>query len=338
VDLFSGESATRFQLPGPVVDLGILGSHLYALTATTFHTLRYAGGSLSMISSVPTPANSPFLHKRLFLAQDLAFTIHGQGYNTLSLANRDNPVLTQARTTSAVGWEQLVLAHPSTAVAAVGPNPSPDPAHDVSLYDTSNPNGPARLIATFPTPGAARSVAVYNGLVYVADSASGLHVINFLPPRHRPHPTSIRLVPPNANARAEENSLFTVFADASDDIHVRNVEFFLDGRSIGTDGSYPFEATFQVPSLDRGRDFLTLQAVASDLGGNTSPSDTLTLTIASDATPPRFVRATPAANSILQQASTLAALFLRGACPHQHRCRFSHTPRRRTRPRLWHGR
>ena len=71
-----------------------------------------------------------------------------------------------------------MLASPSLGVAALGVGTSGP--QDITLYDTSDPSVTNAATTSFPTPGVARSVAIYNGIAYVADSNAGLQVVNYL--------------------------------------------------------------------------------------------------------------------------------------------------------------
>ncbi|MEN8041489.1 MAG: S8 family serine peptidase, partial [Actinomycetota bacterium] len=68
----------------------------------------------------------------------------------------------------------------------------------------------------------------------------------------------------------------TVTADASDDVAVASVEFFVDGLSIGIDTTEPYASTWDTASGSNGSH--TVSAVASDPTGNSS-SDQASVTV-----------------------------------------------------------
>ena len=77
-----------------------------------------------------------------------------------------------------------------------------------------------------------------------------------------------------------------VVADASDDIGVTQVEFFVDGGSIGTDGNGGDGWSVAWDTTTVGNGGHTLSATATDTGGQTG-SDSISVTVAnSDTTPP----------------------------------------------------
>ena len=99
-----------------------------------------------------------------------------------------------------------------------------------------------------------------------------------------------------------------VTANVSDDVQVRNVEFYVDGVRIATDGNFPFEQRFVTPA--RGtRNSFKLRVRASDTGGNATFSDEFTVALLPDATPPLLVRTIPEASGISAPISTVAAFF-----------------------------
>ena len=90
-----------------------------------------------------------------------------------------------------------------------------------------------------------------------------------------------------------------VTADASDNVGVTSVEFFVDGTSIGTDSTAPYEVTW---TADGGGH--TLTATASDAAGNvgTSASVGVTVTVP-DTTDPTVSITNPADGATLNAGS-----------------------------------
>src|SRR6185295_11627292 len=140
---------------------------------------------------------------------------------------------------SQFGWRQIVPNGSGLGLAAVGPNSTDDGPHDVSLYDLSDPTQTERFLTQFPTPGSASAVAIYNALAYVADGEAGLQVINYLPYDDRgvtPTLTLSASFPLSPSAVVEEGKRARLTATVRDDVQVRNVEFYLDGERMATDG------------------------------------------------------------------------------------------------------
>jgi hypothetical protein len=92
----------------------------------------------------------------------------------------------------------------------------------------------------------------------------------------------------------------------SDDVQVRNVEFYVNGVRVRTDGTFPFEH-FLVSPRRSERPAISIRARASDTGGNASWTDELVVTLAADARAPRITRLVPGDGSILGRTGTVAA-------------------------------
>ena len=77
----------------------------------------------------------------------------------------------------------------------------------------------------------------------MADGASGSgEVLNYLPYDSKGVPPAITLSAsfPLSPAQVDENKSVAVSALTTDDVQVRNVEFYIDDVEVATDGNYPF--------------------------------------------------------------------------------------------------
>jgi len=295
IDMRSGAIVDQVILPGDVQDLGVGRGVIYALGVGTLYTVGGSPGSLELlhIESSPGSAGAGRRRLRLFVGTAVAYASHTAGYNTFDLFDPEAPTLVTAGTTGSFGWKQIVANGSGLGVAAVSPNSTDDGPHHVSIYDVSDPAITGAFIAEIETPGLAAAVSIYNGRAYVADSDAGLQVINYLADDILGSPPTIQLTagfslnPP----QAEENKILRVGADVSDDVQVRNVDFFVDGALAVRDGSFPFEHRFRSPPLAAGS--FTIRARASDTGGNTTWTSTLTVALVPDGTPPRVLGTMP---------------------------------------------
>lgn len=308
VDLSSGLILSRLDVGNTVKDLWIQGDLVYALTDTTVEVLELFAGTLSQVGSVQSPTYSQ-AHQRLFVGGGLLYAVQGKGVNTFDLAQPTSPRLIQSENTTQFGWKQLVATGANLGLAAVGPNSTFDGRHELSLFDLSVPTANPQFITQLETPGVARAVTLYNGLAYVADGAAGLQVINFLSYDRGGVAPTITLNLGSAAGRAEEGQYLRVTAVASDDVQVRQVQFYLDGVRVLTDGNFPFEARLLTPLRSSGQTTVKLRARAIDTGGNQTWSDEQVLTLVPDATPPRVLRTIPFSGALLGAVDS-AALFL----------------------------
>jgi hypothetical protein len=304
VDIASGTVLESVNLGEAVVDLALEGDTLYALSEGTLYALPLFEGDLSVGGSVASPRSN----KRLFVGGGIAYATHNSGYNTFSLANPTQPALIAEGTTGQVDWRQIVTNGSGLGLAAVAVDPRDD--GDVYLYDVSDPAQTNQFLTTFSTPGRTRAVSIYNGLAYVADDVAGLQVVNYRAYDTQGVPPTIDLSAnfPLNPAEVEEGQLLRVSANVDDDVQVRNVEFYLDGVKVATDGNFPFEHRFTAPRLSDQPSF-TLRAKATDTGGNATWTDEISVTLTGDTTAPQIVRLSPRSGDNVGSVGAVAAFF-----------------------------
>ncbi len=313
VDMASGTVIERITVSGNIQDVAIGGDTLYALTVGTLYALPLDEGALRVASSVPSPGSVGAGQRkwRLFVGGGLAYATHTSGFNIFNIEDPLSPVHIRNNTTGEFGWKQIVANGSGLGVAAVSPNSTDDGPHHVSLYDLGPGGTNGQFLTTIQTPGLAAAVSIYNGLAYVADSAAGLQVINYRAFDTGSNAPSISLSAsfPLDPARAEEGKLVRVTAQVFDDVQVRNVEFYVDGVRQVVDGNFPFEHRFVTPLLSTSRTNFTVQAKATDTGGNGTWSEEFTVAILLDATPPRVVRTFPRSGGLAGTVTSVAAYF-----------------------------
>ncbi len=300
VDMLSGTVLDQLSTPSPVYDLAIEGDTLYALVANELRAYSIPSGVLQYRGNVATSgytADQLTGRKRLFVGGGIAYATAFLGYDTFDVRN---PAAMQRLGSVGFGgpgsFKQIVANGSGLGVAAVGVAPRDDGTQDISLYDVSNPALTNRFLTTFTTPGIARAVAIFNGLAYVADGDAGLQVINYKEYDALGRPPAISLSTNFAAGLAEEGKTVRVSANVSDDVQVRNVEFYVDGVRAAIDGNFPFEYRFTAPLRSQQPSF-TLRAKATDTGGNATWTLTTTLMLVADATPPQIVKTSPAPGS-----------------------------------------
>ena len=128
-------------------------------------------------------------------------------------------------------------------------------------------------------------------------------MVNYLPNDAQGVAPTIGLSTNFAPGIAEEGQRIRLMASVTDDVQVRNVEFFVDGTSVLRDGNFPFEHRFVTPLIALQPTF-TIRACATDTGGNRTCSAESTLTLVPDATPPGISAVTPRAASSVAEGST----------------------------------
>lgn len=85
-------------------------------------------------------------------------------------------------------------------------------------------------------------------------------------------------------------------------MQVRNVENFVNGVRVATNGNFPFEHRFVTPLIAQ-QPALTIQARATDTGGNVALTEEMVITLIEDATPPKVARVSPGFDTVSREGS-----------------------------------
>ena len=312
IDMDNGQVLHRIALGSGVTihDVAIEGDTLFVLVNNQLNAYSIADGFLDALGDVGLTiggADSITGRKRLFVGGGYAYTSVANGYDVVDV--RDPLAMVKVGSAQGFfsGFKQIAANGSGKGIAA---DTSVAGQHDISLYDVSDPAITNAFESAIPTPGTARAVSIYNGLAYVADSAAGMQVINYLESDTLGVPPTIELSAsfPLDPPEAEEGKLVRVSATVTDDVQVRNVEFYVDGVRVVTDGNFPFEHRFVTPLIET-QPSLTLRARASDTGGNATWTDEVTVTLVPDATSPRLTGVSPRNGAIVGKIQAIAAFF-----------------------------
>ncbi|MBI3417215.1 MAG: Ig-like domain-containing protein [Verrucomicrobia bacterium] len=299
VDLNTGAILDKISaLNTSVQDLGIDGDYLYVGSGQGVDVL-----TLTPLNFVAHLTARVGVESRLFVGDGLAYAVHDVGFSTLNISDPAKPLLQSSSAPLVLSsFYQMVPTGSGLGLAIV--------SQGLFLYDLSDPANSDLFLAQITALSAARAVSVYNGLAYVAD-ATGLQVVNFRAIDTAGKPPTISLAAnfPLAPAQIEEGKLARALVRVTDDVQVRNVEFYLDGVKVLTDGSFPFEYRFITPLVAAGRNSFQLRAKAIDTGGNEAWSDDIQVTLVKDVTPPQIVSHIPADVDVVAVAANVAAFF-----------------------------
>jgi hypothetical protein len=319
VDIPTGhklEGVMLFDVFDGVDDLGVRGGHLFVATAKSLYSYRL-GEPLTLVGSASLGfvANGITQRRRLFVGTESAFVTSYPGYDVIDV--RNPAALARIGNAAEFGpnsFKQIVDNGSGLGVAAVGVNPIADGTHDVYLFDVGNPAVTTSLLTVLPTPGIAYAVSIFNGLAYVADGSAGLQVINYRAYDNAGQPPTVALqagvsMTSATEGRFESGQEFIVTANVSDDVQVRNVEFYMDGERVVTDGNYPFEQVFIAPALTDGKPSFTLRARAIDTGGNATLTPEILVTVVADNTPPEIASRFPRPTKYYGAVDTLLVRF-----------------------------
>lgn len=313
VDLPTGIELARITVTGGVQALSLAGDELYVLTSTSLLVFHGTNENLQQIGSLAVSGQTPptEIGRKLFVGGGLAYVGYFTGYSIIDVTNPALPRLIGAPLVTQSAVHNLA-ANGSGLLAAIT-SFAGNSTLAFSLYDVTQPTNVTRFVTSFDTPGDSRALALYNGLAYVADSASGLQVINYLANDSSNLPPSVTLSPSftlttPTNGVVEEGKPVRVSASVTDDVQVRNVEFYIDGVKVATDGNFPFEYRFTAPPRSRGPTF-RLQARASDTGGNFAWSQNIVVSLTPDTTPPIVRRTSPGTNGVVDITDSIFVFF-----------------------------
>jgi hypothetical protein len=320
VELATGRERQRQNLgPEPVHDVVVSGGWVWVLRGQDLLVFASGRGGLVQVGQVrlsslgPDPLSG---RKRLMVGGGWAYPSVSSGFDVVDV-----------RLPSAmrvVGWavpggpgsfKQVVANGSGLGVAVFGVNPRLDGTHHVALYDLADPTQTETLLTILPTPGTAYAHTLDHGLSYVADGERGLQVVRYVASDVLGLAPTVDWETEPVGGRVEEGQPFRVGVMATDDVQVRDVEFYVDGVRRMSDGSFPFETVLVAPSITPGRTRVTLRARAMDTGGNATWSEPLVLELVADRTPPEWVGGQPRNGEIVGQVTTLTAWFSEALLP-----------------------
>jgi hypothetical protein len=309
VDLRTGLAVDGRDLvpTSPVHDLTVGANVLYVLTAGGLHTIALNRGRLGGGTHQAVPGlfiGGIMRRLRLFWAEGTLLVTRQLGYMTYSLVNPLAPTPINVGPSGQFGWKHVVDSGSGLGFVATAANS--DGPHDVSVYDTSNPAINNAVITSYPTPGNALSVAIYNGLGYVADGASGVQVVNYLALDNQRVPPTVALTTSAIAGQATEGQLFRVAASADDDFQVKAVEFFVNDQLAVVDGNFPFDHVFVAPTIAMSGTSFRLRARAIDTAGNEGSSQEMIIGLSPDADPPTVSAVVPANAQMLYEVPAVS--------------------------------
>ncbi|MCP5525752.1 MAG: Ig-like domain-containing protein [Verrucomicrobiales bacterium] len=322
VDLPTGLVIERRAYPasGTIHDLAVAGDSLYLFASAgvldhTVFKVPLQAGLAEPAATFPITDHPTFGRLHLFAGDDLVYL------GALDESNRNQvPGIGILRDTG-TGLEWSGRPSPITAfdVAANGSGLVVFTGADRSLLsnpalgvlDVSDPQQTGRFLTSFATPGRALAVALHNGLAYVADGSEGLQVISYLETDRNGIPPAIELRTSFGGQplQSEEGIRGRMTAAVADDVQVRNVEFYLDGTRLATDGSYPFEHFFVTPLRQDGRTEFRMQARAVDTGGNATWSEEIVVALLPGGGAGGVRLVAPGDGSVTAQVEAVTAVF-----------------------------
>ena len=248
--------------------------------------------------------------RRLFIADGYAYVSYIRGFNYLSpLQESASP---QNNDTNSIGWRRFIGNGSGLALSIEAPNSSL-PAN-LSLYTVSKDGSFFAQVDTlkilkplYQPPGMPGCCRVQWPCL-CCGRLLGLQVVSYRSYEIGSVPPELEVRANDLNGSVEEGSVFSLRAIVFDDIQVKNVEFWINGQLVKTDGGFPFSLQYRVPLLSESESF-TAMVVARDTGGNEVSSELLSYKISEDVTPPLVSAIFPGESDVIRANESVLMLF-----------------------------
>lgn len=307
IDISGGVVSTPTNIGDAVYDLSVAEGTIFAVTGDALVALE-ASSTPTEIGRVSVAGDtSPGTNRRsLFVGQDEAFVVSANGLTAIDISDLANMTVIGTGPTGGGAWQDVALNGNGLAVAAASSALNLDIATSAVVYDVSDPTNLEALVTQFDTPGESRAVTIADGVAYFADGTRGLQVVNYLAYDALGVAPTVSLGSDAPGNEVSQGDTFAVFADVTDDVQIRDVEFSIDGEVVATDGSFPFSTGVDTSTIPSSQ--VTVTATATDTGGNTA-STSATFTITADTVAPAFVNSTPRSDVLAVGISELTLDF-----------------------------
>ena len=304
VDIVTGEIRATLDLGGQkLADIGFSGPNLFALDkGGKLTAIGVTGDVLTKRGSITLAASGG----RLTLGGNVAYASGGEGfgaaggYETVDITNPDTLTLLSGTNLNTLAGGAIALNGSGLGVL-VGVSGR---ANALDVVNTANPATSNAFLSRIALPDAPTDIAIANGRAYVTLGASGLQIINYVgidtkgvAPTVSLNLTAADADPATPGIQVVEGGSIRVVTTTTDDVQIRNVQLLVNGVAVANDASYPFDFSVAVPSIAKGGTSITLQAIATDTGGNITRSAITTLTVVRDTFPPTVASVTPADNA-----------------------------------------
>ena len=180
----------------------------------------------------------------------------------------------------------------------------------IGVLDISDPTQTDKLLRTVEASGPAYDLILYGGHAYVAAGEAGLQVLKFEAPNGSQKLPSITLGSSTVSETPRSGTLLRLTAQVAAADQVRNVDFYLNGQKVATDGNYPFEYRAVESDADAAGS-LVVSACAVDIDGNSSCTVPEDLNASGGKGALRVISVTPMAGAHIAHANktTLSAQF-----------------------------
>lgn len=304
LDSTSGELLASLNLPGSgsVTDLAREGSRLYA----------FVSGSDTLVAIDISRPDHPLIAGQLnvsIASQDIGLFagnntvwLAGSGLRAVDASNPAAMALVGQPHNNNDFFTARRVALNGSGLALI----TPDGGNTVTVNNVSDRTrtGADQLLTSFNLSGAINDIVISRGIAYAA-VGNRLEVINYRPfDTQGQAPSQVILTtnttdadPNTAGLQLLEGGVLSVLVEARDDVQVRSVDLLVNGNVVQTDVSFPFDFSTFIPNISLGST-ITIQARATDTGGNVTLSSPLVVGVVPDTFAPAIIDVNPSNGAI----------------------------------------
>jgi hypothetical protein len=308
IELVSGDVLQTLDLGGALTGLAREGQTLFAMDqAGTLTAVDISGDEMVALDILAVADGGGEVFVGGGIAYVAAQGAARGGFATVDVSDPGALTLISSSDVAA-GFrpDQAVAADGSAHALVIGnvpdPNTFPLTIDVVDVADVSDPADTDAFLARFVLPEFPLGITLASGVAFIADGDADFLVIGYEPADtagQAPDVSISALVedldPAAPGIQVAPDSRIHILVDASDDVLVRGVEILVNGQPVGSDTSFPYEALL---TADASTDPMTVQARATDTGGNAALSNALVFQVGSDSVAPTIVAIDPADGAI----------------------------------------
>ncbi|MEM9002725.1 MAG: FG-GAP-like repeat-containing protein [Cyanobacteria bacterium P01_F01_bin.86] len=311
IDLITGKKLQTLDFTefGPVTGLAREGRNLYTYTSDSdiFSSLVIEQpGQLTLLDQLGVSVASSDVG--VFVGNGTAY-LAGGGIRAIDVSDPSNISLV-GNANNFFTARDIALNGSGLALVALEDQ-------GVGVFDLSDPQNTAALVATFDTSGFALDVFIAEGLGFVADGSGDLQIVNYLPFDSQGQAPTLTIsagsdLDFDANTdgiQVIEGSSFSIQSTISDDVQIRNAELLINGEVVRNDVSFPFDLEAIAPNITSQSNSATIQVRVTDTGGNITFSDSITLQLVPNIIAPELIDISPAAGDRLSRIQVVEATF-----------------------------
>ncbi len=321
IDLLTGVVQGQHQyVTGPIDDMAISDGFLYFVSSAhasthTVSKIELIADPFEIIDQITMDQFQILDSLSIFAGGGLVYLAPVDSANTmpgLEIISDGTNGLELIGEPSDINVFDVVVNGSGIAIFAGLNNPE---GADLGVLDVSDPTQTDRFLTSFLILGGIQDIAIGGGIAFVAGNPFGLHVVNYLPFDGLGVAPTISLshmlddIDPNTNGiQIFEGAPLALRADVEDDVQARNVEWLVNGEVVRQDVSFPWDFLTSAPIIN-GASSLTVQARATDTGGNSALSNILSFELVEDTVAPSVVGTFPLADGAVISAASIDLTF-----------------------------